>query len=1024
MGYLSLKFITSKISFLGVNDIKKVGFKILLVFALICFILLVNIAYASDSDINQPMADDNFDAIQSLIDDASSGDSIYLEDRTYCGNGSAVTINKDITIYGLNSSSTILDANKKSSIFKISKGVTVNLIGLTLVNGNAFKDDGGAIYNSGKLTITNSTISDSYASAGGAIYCTSYASLTVYNSMFDSNHANSGGGVIDNYQSDLKVINSTFVNNVGHEGGAIYNRYSNFWIYDSVFANNSATRGGGVYNNKGLMKIYNSEFYSNTASHLGGGIKSFGDCEVHNTIVKNNTAYQGGGLFVSQNTMRVINCTVEDNTAYEGGGFFTDVKASLIIKQTSIVNNSAEVDGGGINVYQGYLTLTNSNLTGNYAPNCGGAIFYSDYPYTSTISNLKMTNNNAKYGGAVYVGTLTVKMNNIEFTGNSATDGGAIYNTGSLTSNDIRLNSNKASRTGGAIYSNNDLTISNSKANKNNAAMYGGAIYSDANLNINNIDCTSNEAKYAGAIYSGKAAKITDSNFDANKAYDTGAIYSGSDLIIDRCTFTNQQVTHSYGGALMLLKGNVNINNSVFSNNKGADEGGSIFNDIANVYINNTIFSSNNAKSYGAAIDNSGKMTVENSAFDKNQAYGAGAIDNGGDFKIINSSFTNNKANSNNGGAIDNNGNMTIVGSVFENNLAKNNGGAIIARRNIDVSHSIFYNNHDKRGYAVFNDTWEDISFSDNWWGLNNPDFDQLFNFNPSDDFTWILMNVTNNTELIQGKSADIRIDFNTVSYKDNSTSKLDSPELLPSFEVTISNGDVLSVEKGSASKSINLPKAPTVSFTAHDQTMILSLGDDIKRISDNEDVVVEYPEKATFKVRVMGDDGKPVGKGVVITMKVGDTSYEVTTDENGYASKTFDYPSGEYTVVTTYMDYSVENTLTIKNASDSKSDDENGGSSEASKNGLGKQVAGKVHFTDNGQYISIGNSDNLKLINPSNIVKQLNYQIKAKLFIEKLFSIFYSLPYLFLLSFYKINVPLSLIHLYQIVDALLLFVN
>ena len=52
--------------------------------------------------------------------------------------------------------------------------------------------------------------------------------------------------------------------------------------------------------------------------------------------------------------------------------------------------------------------------------------------------------------------------------------------------------------------------------------------------------------------------------------------------------------------------------------------------------ITNSKFIFNTAMSYGGAIDNAGELTIINSLFDHNEAYGAGAIDNGGNLKIIN----------------------------------------------------------------------------------------------------------------------------------------------------------------------------------------------------------------------------------------------------------------------------------------------------------------------------------------------------------------------------------------------------
>lgn len=125
----------------------------------------MGVTYAEDSNETGNIANDDFESIQDLIDNANDGDSIYLENKTYQGNGSPITVSKSINIYGVDSSKTILNANNKSSIFLISKGVNVNFKGINLINGYNLTE-GGAIYNLGTLNIVNSKISNNYAESG------------------------------------------------------------------------------------------------------------------------------------------------------------------------------------------------------------------------------------------------------------------------------------------------------------------------------------------------------------------------------------------------------------------------------------------------------------------------------------------------------------------------------------------------------------------------------------------------------------------------------------------------------------------------------------------------------------------------------------------------------------------------------------------------------------------------------------------------------------------------------------------
>ncbi|WP_410319000.1 right-handed parallel beta-helix repeat-containing protein [Methanobrevibacter sp.] len=956
-------------------------------------VMLVNVAYAEDDNSKNNYNDSNFDYIQKLIDESSPGDSIYLENQTYFGEGTPISIKKDISIYGFNST---LNANDKSNIFVVSRNVNVNIVGLAFTNGYS---DGvaGAISNAGKLSIVNSTLINTN-SERGAIYCFDKSELTIQNSVLTKNTAISGAAIEnDNPNGNVKIINTTFTDNICEEGGAIYNIWGPMQVYNSTFINNTAQRGGAIYNNRGTLKVYNSLVFSNFCDDLGAGIKSWGICEVYDSIIVNNTntKKQGGGFYVSEFNLKIQNCLVENNTAVWGGGVYVEAKANLNVINSTLTHNSAE-RGGGIDLNQGTLTLTDSTVSNNLALDEGGAIRCSFMP--SQIQNSIIENNVAKIGGGIYIDGVEVKIIETQLNNNSANAGGAFYNTGKLALKNISLNNNKAG-SGGAIYSTQDLNIAKMFASKNIASINGGVIYNSGKLDVDKLTAIGNEAYFGGAIYADNSIKVNNSIFSSNKASEAGAIYAVRDLTIENSQFSNNKITRK-GGALSVGGGNVIIANSLFELHNGADEGGCIFIYNACVYVNNTQFISNKAKSYGGAIDNGGQLTIENSLFNNNLAYGAGSIDNGGQLDIINSNFTNNKATKN-GGAIDNKGNMTVIGSIFENNIAEGDGGAIIARRSTVVSHSIIVDNYDSNGYAIFNSTWDNVSVNNNWWGSNKPDFDKLLNFNTSDDFNWILMSFSNSTKLIQGKSAGIIVTFNEVIDKNGSVLKLESCEKLPVFKVSLPNGDVLSVKNGNLNTTISIPKINVLKAICDNESISLTVDinpDTIKRITENKNVVVDYNGKATFKVRVIGDDGKAVGKGIAITMKVGKTSYNVKTDKKGYATKTFDFVPGKYVVVSLYKGYSVKNTLIIKKVLSAKSKTSKKAKkikfTAALKTSKGKAIAGKtVSFKIKGKtYLAKTNKKgiatvdfkNLKVGKYSVIVKYLKSQVKTTLKVKK----------------------------------------
>lgn len=428
-----------------------------------------------------------------------------------------------------------------------------------------------------------------------------------------------------------------------------------------------------------------------------------------------------------------------------------------------------------------------------------------------------------------------------------ANDGDSIYlENENYKGNGTPIQVNKSVNIYGFQYENNQKSIldADSKSNIfivnenihlnlyglkliNGNSYTGGTIYNKGSLNIFNSTFENNKGEYGGAIYNSKDLEIHDSSFDKNTAFEAGAIYNNANLLIENSNFTKQSVSHKAG--VIFSSGNLNIDKSIFNRTTGADEGGAIFTFGGTATINSTKFLSNKALSYGAGIDNSGMMTIENCIFDRNSAYGAGAIDNGGNLTVINSVFTENKATMN-GGAIDSNQILKVIGSVFENNSAGRNGGTILSRSNITLSHCSIVNNSDSQGYGIFAQEGE-ISLNNNWWGLNNPKFEEIININIGDDFRWIIMNFTNETPLNQNSDSELMISFNQTIDKNNNHYALeDSSKLALLKGIIVLEGDSektsfeVNIENGSFLKSFYINLNKTVSAIVNDQTISLNL--------------------------------------------------------------------------------------------------------------------------------------------------------------------------------------------------------
>ena len=157
-----------------------------------------------------------FSDIQSAINSAEAGSTLYLKGITYTNNlNNAISIGKGITLIG--SDGTVLDGEGKSGIVDIASQVSnVNLEGITFVNGNAEK--GGALYIPGgcnNIAVTGCVFKNNNASARGGAISTSGADewtpsgLTITECMFIGNSAPNANDIFTAGQNH-QVSDSSF----------------------------------------------------------------------------------------------------------------------------------------------------------------------------------------------------------------------------------------------------------------------------------------------------------------------------------------------------------------------------------------------------------------------------------------------------------------------------------------------------------------------------------------------------------------------------------------------------------------------------------------------------------------------------------------------------------------------------------------------------------------------------------------------------------------------------------------------
>ena len=565
------------------------------------FLLIIGASSAADIDINN---DGTFSDVQNGINQARSGDTIYLNNHTFTGSGSEISVaggwfsNKDeITIDGSinpnkggtgNEMST-LDAKSSSRVFNIGAS-SITLKNIIITNGKYSGRDanGAGVYSSGSnLVLENCVISNCEASSSsrGDVHSALYSENTV------------------------TLSRCTLVNN---KATSTYNTVTNSYVVRTASFDGSMTD----------CIVRDNYVSSIGAMAIGITIVGSSSNKVSNTKFMNNyaTSTNGNAFGAALQVLGTVsNCTFEYNQA------------------NSDVNNSH----AGALCFRPGSTVYNCTFIGNIAYRGAATTFHA----SGELKDCIFINNTATgFGGAIstgYDGTTgqKVKISNSYFEGNAAPIGGAITTHGNdITVDNSTFISNKAADDGGAVYVVDDgITVLNSNFGNNSAKNHAGAIYVKGNnVKIQNATFVNNSAHFAGAVrVEGNYVNVLNATFIGNKAISDGVSksqagalgISGNNVNIDSSYFANNTVEGD-AGAIGVKGSHIKVTNSQFysnhanpfKNDLNTGLGGAIYTMGNNVTYDNAIFRYNTAVN-GSALFVDGVASLKNIVFYRNQAY-------------------------------------------------------------------------------------------------------------------------------------------------------------------------------------------------------------------------------------------------------------------------------------------------------------------------------------------------------------------------------------------------------------------
>ncbi len=275
------------------------------------------------------------------------------------------------TITGPGTDLLSISGNNAGRVFLVDTGAMADLSSLTIIEGN--NDNGGAVFNSGSVTMTNVTVSGNYALSaggnGGGIF--NSGTITMTNVSVSGNAASNGGGIFNSGTSTMSNV-TVGGNFARYAGGGIFNSGTVTMTNASV-SGNAASNGGGI-SNIGTVTMADAGIAGNTTYFDGGGIDNHGMLIITDSTVSNNgtpgrAIGSGGGIF-NDGTAMMTNVTVSGNWLSAGGGIYN--RGSLTFTNGLVSSNRAmgydrylySATGGGIST-NGSTTLTNVTVSGN-----------------------------------------------------------------------------------------------------------------------------------------------------------------------------------------------------------------------------------------------------------------------------------------------------------------------------------------------------------------------------------------------------------------------------------------------------------------------------------------------------------------------------------------------------------------------------------------------------------------------------------------------------------------------------------
>ncbi len=372
-------------------------------------------------------------------------------------------------------------------------------------------------------------------------------------------------------------------------------------------------------------------------------------------LTNGSTGWEGGGIRFARGdgtgTLHLSNINIYGNTALWGGGLWIGVDAEVTGDNVHIYDNTATAYGGGVRLWGGRATFSDSNIYSNVAPRGAGVYATREDGFAPTLnlpSAADIYDNDALtgdgFGGGVYMreGMVSLAAGSDIYSNNAIDGGGAYLITSTLTlaGNASEIMLNAATGDGGGVYAlESTLNLDDSAELYNNAAGTGGT-GNGGGAYLDNSTLWGDKALihynttngYGGGVYATNGSlfdmdlggytcagpRCSQLSYNTATALHGGGVYVGNNSTVNLRQIFIEGNSAALGGGIYAFQSQVILYNVLVAGNNATDgtgDGLRLYTGASLTGAHNT-FAHNDADSAttGRAIDMSGAtLTLSNS---------------------------------------------------------------------------------------------------------------------------------------------------------------------------------------------------------------------------------------------------------------------------------------------------------------------------------------------------------------------------------------------------------------------------